>query len=263
MIFFSSSFILSFGNALLFKFVEVSIHKSSSLTPFAIVHSNWTPSLIKNRFVVGQSNTLVPFISKPEISTTIFPLYSDWKLIVIVVPFAANNPTFTIPKDDFTELVLTLISSKESPTEIILGLPPNLQRIFPSISSEIEHSIFVPVWASNFNIFPASQVKALLFIIKLIIYKLVVVVSPVLSGINLIIVFFPSTETNSISTFPNFEVFEGTWLTIGVNVSPVDKILGFPNWTQDDEVGVDLSKEHWNSVPEDSSSNCIFDTHVK
>ena len=91
-----------------------------------------------------------------------------------------------------------MISSKESPSECILGFPPNVHTMLPSISSEIEHSIFVPVFASNFNILPASQVKTLLFTVKFVIYKFVVVVSPVLSGINLTIVFFPSTETNSI-----------------------------------------------------------------
>ena len=226
-----------------------------------MAHSSWTPSLVKSREVVGQSNILVPFISKPEISTRIFPLYSDLKLIVTDVPLAENNPTFTNPKEDFTVFILVVISSKESPSEYILGFPPNLQFILPSISSEVEHSIFVPVLASNFNIFPASQVKALLFTDKFVIYKFVVVVSPVLSGINLTIVFFPSTETNSIWTFPNFETSGLIPSSTAENVSPVDKILGLPNSSQDNEVDNVFSIEHWISVPVVERFSCILDIH--
>ena len=58
------------------------------------------------------------------------------------------------------------MSAKVSFFENILGLPPSLHSIFPSISSVVEHSNSVPVFASKVNIFPAWQVKALLLTVK-------------------------------------------------------------------------------------------------
>ena len=58
--------------------------------------------------------------------------------------------------------------------------------MFASISSEVEQTNSVPVFASNFIFLFALQVNALLFTIKSCINKSSVVVSPLLSGYILI-----------------------------------------------------------------------------
>ena len=52
------------------------------------------------------------------------------------------------------EFVVIDTAPKSSSVEVILGLPLNLHFKLASISSVVEHSIFVPVEASNEIILP-------------------------------------------------------------------------------------------------------------
>ena len=56
------------------------------------------------------------------------------------------------------EFVVIDTAPKSSSVEVILGLPLNLQFKLASISSVVEHSIFVPVEASNEIILPGLHV---------------------------------------------------------------------------------------------------------
>ena len=123
------------------------------------------------------------------------------------------------------EFVVIDTAPKSSSVEVILGLPLNLQFKLASISSVVEHSIFVPVEASNEIILPGLHVKALLWTVKPDIVKSSVAVVPVILGVILITTFFPSTSTRLIETSPNFgggQHHPGSTL----NISPVEWIVG-------------------------------------
>ena len=80
---FLASFISNFSGGLLFKFDWVNSHRSSSFTPWLIVHSSSYPSLVKSTVFAGHSTNLVLFICNPVIFTFVVPSYSGINWIVI------------------------------------------------------------------------------------------------------------------------------------------------------------------------------------
>ena len=93
-----------------------------------------TPELLISIFFSGQLITFSSLILSPVIATLTFPGYSDFNIIVTVVPLTETNPIFIWPKEETTPFVPYDIFPNESPVDKIKGLPPNLQFIFPSIS---------------------------------------------------------------------------------------------------------------------------------
>ena len=127
-----------------------------------------------------------------------------------------------------------------------------------SISSSVEHSMSVPVEASILIFFSALQIKALFWTFKSYTTKSSVVVVPEIVGVNLIITFFPSTETRLILTSPNFGLSTIS-LFSGLNMSPEDNIVGSLYKTHFDEDGILVGTEHWILVPEFENSYCLSD----
>ena len=127
----------------------------------------------------------------------------------------------------------------------------------------MKHSNWVPWVGTNVIFFPAMHVKALLLTVKFVIVKSTVAVSPSLSGIILIIVLFPSTDTISSWIFPNFDLQQGTGLPMSLYVSLVDDTVIWSNNTHVDEVGKLSDAEHCILVPSLDNWSGLFDIHVK
>ena len=126
----------------------------------------------------------------------------------------------------------------------------------------MKHSNWVPWVGTNVNFFPAMHIKALLLTVKFVIVKSTVAVSPSLSGIILIIVLFPSTDTISSWIIPNFDIGQQV-SRLTLYVSWVDETVIWPNNTHDDEVGKLSDAEHCILVPSLDNWSGLFDIHVK
>ena len=127
----------------------------------------------------------------------------------------------------------------------------------------MKHSNWVPWVGTNVIFFPAMHVKALLLTVKFVIVKSTVAVSPSLSGIILIIVLFPSTDTISNWIFPNIDGRGSFPLGLTLYVSWVDKTVIWPNNSHGDVVGKLSDAEHCILVPSLDNWSGLFDIHVK
>ena len=172
-------------------------------------------------------------------------------------------PIFIVPKRELTLVFFTEIVSKESSGEFIIGLPPKLHAILPLIGTDVKHSNWVPWVGTNVIFFPAMHVKAILLTVKFVIVKSTVAVSPSLSGIILIIVLFPSTDTISNWIFPNFGGPGSFPLGLTLYVSWVDETVIWPNNSHGDVVGKLSDAEHCILVPSLDNWSGLFDIHVK
>ena len=116
--------------------------------------------------MLGQSKTFSSLILSPVISTSTLPAYSGVNLRVTVVPKTDCKPTFTWPKEEVVLPDFNVIFPKVSPVEKIKGLPYKPNKMFPLISSKVEHSNSVPVFATKFNCSLALQVNSWPFIVN-------------------------------------------------------------------------------------------------